>query len=368
MDRYLEAQILKDLQRKMVFVGGPRQVGKTTLAKKLVNKFNGAYLNWDIPKNRTVILKRELPAETFLVFDELHKYKKWRNYLKGIYDEYLNTKKILTTGSARLDYYRFGGDSLQGRYHYLRLHPFSVAELKGGREAFDRLMRFGGFPEPCLEGSRIEADRWSAEYRTRFLEDDLESLEDVEDISQLETLLLRLPELVGSPLSLNSLREDLDVSHRAISRWMKIFERLYHVFRISPFTGPRIRAVKKQQKHYHFDWNLVTDHGNRFENLVACHLLKWIHFEMDTKGQVWELRYFRDSDGREVDFVIMKDRRPVRFIECKLSDTSISSSLRYLKERYQTADAFQLVAETERDFVKEQVRVVPAYKFLERLI
>ncbi|MBI4247857.1 MAG: ATP-binding protein [Elusimicrobia bacterium] len=352
----------------MVFVGGPRQVGKTTLAKTLLKKPAG-YLNWDIPEHREKILKRELPPAPLWVFDEIHKYRSWRNYLKGLYDLQGKRRKILVTGSARLDYYRFGGDSLQGRYHYLRLHPFSVAELqiKTGRD-FQDLWTLGGFPEPFFSGSETEAKRWSREYRSRLVREDIASLEGIQDLGNLEMLMLRLPELVGSPLSLNALREDLQISHKTVSRWMQSLERMYAVFRIAPFGPPRVRAVKKEQKHYHFDWSLIAEPSLRFENLVAAHLLKWAHFEQDAKGRNVELRYFRDVEGREVDFVVLEDGRPLQMVECKQSDAEIGRGLKYLKARFKECEAWQIAAEGKKDYVSAAgIRVCPALKFLGRL-
>lgn len=245
MNRYLYDQIQQDLNRKMVFLGGPRQVGKTTLAKQILKNKSG-YLNWDVAIDRENILKGELPATDRLVFDEIHKYRSWRNYLKGLYDSREpGHRQILVTGSARLDLYRFGGDSLQGRYHFLRLHPLSAAELKmkAPSELFT-LLRLGGFPEPFLSGSDIEAKRWSREYRTRLIQEDIASLERLQDLGNLELLIIRLPELVGSPLSINSLREDLQVSHQTLSKWVGVLERMYAIFRLSPFGSPRIRAEK----------------------------------------------------------------------------------------------------------------------------
>ena len=165
MDRYLASQIKHDLNKKMVFLGGPRQVGKTTLAKSIAHDLKG-YLNWDIAEHREKILKREISRAQLLIFDEIHKYRSWRNYLKGLFDQSPRERKILVTGSARLDLYRFGGDSFQGRYHFLRLHPLSVAELKMNRqEDIMSLLELGGFPEPFLGGSSVEAKRWSREYR-----------------------------------------------------------------------------------------------------------------------------------------------------------------------------------------------------------
>jgi len=369
MKRYLAEQIVKDLKAKMVFLGGPRQVGKTTLAKQILPDKNG-YLNWDIAEHREKILKRELPVSKTIVFDEIHKYRSWRNYLKGIYDKSGKEIQILVTGSARLDIYRFGGDSLQGRYHYLRLHPLSVKEagIKNKKDLME-LLEFGGFPEPFLGKSQIEAKRWSREYRQRFLKEDVVSLEHIKDLGNLELLVMRLPELVGSPLSINALREDLQVSHKTLSKWTDVLERMYSIFRLSPFGAPKIRAVKKEQKHYHFDWTLVSDMSKRFENLVASHLLKWVHFEEDTKGRDIELRYFRDIDGREVDFVVVEDKKPIMFVEVKWSDDAVSRGLKYLKARFQDVPAWQIHAAGIKDYkTPEGVRVTPAISFLNEFI
>lgn len=367
--RYLQTQVKKDLEKKMVFIGGPRQVGKTTLAKSFLDNPSG-YLNWDAPSHREKILTQKLPNADLWIFDELHHYRSWRNYLKGIYDLREKGQKILVTGSARLDYYRFGGDSLQGRYHYLRLHPLSVAELGlQSQDDFEGLIKLGGFPEPYFSASESEARRWSREYRSRLVQEDLRDLESVDDLSKLELLLIRLPQLVGSPLSINGVREDLQASHKAVARWVMIFERLYALFRIPPFGAPKVRAVKKEQKHYHFDWTVVKDPALRFENLVACHLLKWVHFKEDTEGRDLELRYFRDIDGREVDFVVVEDGKPQWIIECKWSDSEVSRNLKYFKERFPTVQAWQLLAKGKDDYrTPEGIRVCHALKFLKDLI
>ncbi len=171
------------------------------------------------------------------------------------------------------------------------------------------------------------------------------ALEKTEDLARVELLAMRLPDLVGSPLSLNSLREDLEVSHATVSKWFQILERLYHVFRVLPFGSAKIKAVKKEFKHYHYDWSLISDEGARFENLVASHLLKWCHWMEDVEGFDAELRYFRDREQREVDFVVLRDRKPILFCEVKLSDTSFSKSLRYLQRQFPQVRAIQLVLE-----------------------
>lgn len=367
--RYLYGQIERDLARKMVFVAGPRQVGKTTLARSLPGAQEG-YLNWDIPEHRERILKGELPPSFLWIFDEIHKYRLWRNYLKGLYDGRRPEQQILVTGSARLDYYRYSGDSLQGRYHLLHLHPLSVAELGlTNEEDLRGLLTLGGFPEPFFSGSEVEARRWSREHRNLLIREDLVSLERVQDLGNLELLMLRLPELVGSPLSINALREDLQVSHKTVSSWIQILERLFALFRLSPFGSPSIRAVKKEQKHYHFDWTLVPDLPPRFENLVASHLLKWVQFQQDTQGRDLELRYFRDVEGREVDLVLTERRKPLTLIECKWADTEIDRSLRYLKTRFPACDAWQISATGKKDYVSpEGIRVCPAPVYLSTLV
>lgn len=369
ISRYLAPQIRKDMAKKMVFVGGARQVGKTTLARSVVRS-DRAYMNWDVPEHRERILKGELPPTRIWVFDEIHKYRRWRSFLKGLYDRPGLNRKILVTGSARLDLYRHGGDSLQGRYHYLRLHPLTVAELNlGTPDEMRRLLDLGGFPEPFLSGSKTEAKRWSREYRTRLIREDVSSLERVQDLGRLELLMLRLPELVGSPLSINGLRGDLDVSHKTVGNWLDIYERLYAIFRLPPFGAPKLRAVKKEQKHYHADWSVVPDKGIRFENLVAAHLLKWVHYQQDTQGRDLELQYFRDVDGRKVDFVVVEDKLPILFVECKWKDTNVGKGLNYLKTRFPDCEAIQIHAVGNKDYVSSRgVRVLPAIAFLSTLV
>ena len=367
--RYLTGQIKQDLEKKMVFVAGPRQVGKTTLSQALPGADTG-YLNWDVAEHRERILKRELPVSNLWIFDEIHKYRQWRNYLKGLYDNRRSGQQILVTGSGRLDYYRFSGDSLQGRYHLLRLHPFTVSELgfESNRQLLN-LSSLGGFPEPFLSGSKTEARRWSRENRTRLISEEVVSLERVQDLGQLELLMLRLPELVGSPLSINAIREDLQVSHKTASSWLDIMERLYAIFRLAPIGSPKIRAVKKERKHYHFDWSVIEDDAARFENLVACHLLKWVHYRQDVEGLDYDLNYFRDTDGREVDFIVTERRQPIMLIECKWTDRDIDRSLRYLNAKFPEAQAWQLSAVGKKDYISDTgVRVSPGVRFLKNLI
>ena len=369
MRRYLQDQVEADLQEKMVFLGGPRQVGKTTIAKALPGAGEG-YLNWDIPAQRQRILRHELPDTDLWVFDELHKYRRWRNFVKGVYDEFGDRRRILVTGSARLDLYRFGGDSLQGRYHFLRLHPLSLAEIESRSVAdVEALFNLGGFPEPFLRGSVTRARRWSIEYRNRLIREEVTSVETVRDLGAMEQLMLALPERVGSPLSRNALCEDLQLNHQTVSRWLDIFERLYAIFRLSPFGAPRLRAVKKEQKHYHHDWSIVPDEGARFENMVAAHLLKWVHFQFDSEGRDLELRYFRDVDRREVDFVVTERRKPILMVEAKLTAGAVSPSLQYLKQRFPECAAYQVHLRGERESVaRYEIHQWTAARFLSTLV
>ena len=367
--RYLTSQVAHDLARKMVLLAGPRQVGKTTLAQSLPGGLEG-YLTWDAPEDRERILTRKLPTSPLWVFDELHKYRQWRNYLKGLYDKRNPDQQILVTGSGRLDAYRFGGDSLQGRYHFLRLHPLSIAELGiTNADGLRTLLTLGGFPEPFWRGSEIDARRWSRDYRTRLVREDVVSLEHVSDLGSLELLMVRLPDLVGSLLSVNSVREDLQVGHQTASSWLQVLERLYAIFRLAPFGSPKVRAIKKAQKLYLFDWSLVPGAGPRFENLVASHLLKWVHFQQDTLGRDLDLRYFRDTDGREIDFVVVDGRTPILAVECRLNDSEVSAGLHYLHARYPSMAAWQVSANGQADYqTPEGIRVSPAVPWLATLI
>ena len=368
--RYLRATVAADLSRKMVFIGGPRQVGKTLLARSLLPRPD-CELNYDIAAHRQAILKHQLPAGDFWFFDEIHKFRGWRNFLKGLFDEHGRDKRILVTGSARLDLYRFGGDSLQGRYFQLRLHPFSVAELGGHVDALPALLALGGFPEPFLSSSERFARRWALGYRERLIREEITSLESVSDLGRLELLALSLPDRVGSPLSINALREDLQVSHQTVARWTDILERVYAIFRVLRFGAPMLRAVNKARKHYHYDWAVVLKPkaGARFENLVASHLLKWVEFQIDTEGRPLELRYFRDIDGREVDFVITERQKPIALVECKLGDDAVTPALKYLKARFPDVQAWQISATGTRDFVSaEGIRVAPATTLLRQLV
>ena len=366
--RYLKPHIRGDLEQKMVFVGGPRQVGKTTLALDLLettSRRHPAYLNWDDVLARKRLLDAEIPSgQSLLVLDELHKFPRWRNLVKGFYDTQADSTSILVTGSARLDYYRRGGDSLQGRYHFYRLHPISLNEIASepNQDDLEALLRFGGFPEPLLAGDIRTWRRWQRERMSRVVYEDLRDLENLRQVSLVELLVESLPEKVGSPLSINSLCEDLQVAHETVKRWLDILENLYVCYRIAPFGAPRIRAVKKESKLYLWDWSQVPDEGERFENLVASHLLKYCHFVEDTEGFKMELRFLRDTDRREVDFVVLRDNRPLFAVECKSGSKSPNRAIEYFRHRTDIPTFYQ-VHRSVRDYVANGTRVLPFSTF-----
>ena len=391
--RRAEGPVEADLATKMVFVAGPRQCGKTTMARQLLERLGGQYFSWDVAEHRKALRESVLPADAPLwVFDEIHKFRGWRNWLKGIYDLHADRHSILVTGSARLDTYRRGGDSLQGRYFMHRLHPFTFSELcgvaldddpdrfpeldrsapRGADDSLAALLRLGGFPEPLLSGSDVTAARWRLLYGTRLVREDIRDLEAFRDLDRIELLYDRLPDVVGSLLSINSLREDLEVAFETVRSWIGALERSYAVFCLAPHGAARIKAVKKSQKLYLWDWSRVESEGARAENLVLFHLLRMAHWLSDVHGEKAEVRFFRDSVGHEVDAIVLRNRKPWMAVEVKLGDEGLDSGLRYLVERVTIPHAFQVsvrgrVDRFRPDAGRTGVRFVPATRFLANL-
>jgi len=389
--RYLVDDILPDLDEKMVFIGGARQVGKTSMARYIAeNHYKSSdYLNWDVREDRRNILQSRFKGDAQLImFDEIHKYKDWKNYLKGRFDKHRGEFKILVTGSARLDIYRRGGDSLMGRYFYYRLHPFSVAESLGKRnhlkprheidiadatpeavEALALLIKFGGFPEPFLKQSERDLRRWHAQRLERLVKEDIRDLENIRDLSALQILVDLLPVKVGSLLSLNSLREDLAVAHKTVSSWMDVLERFYYHFRIYPFAHSRIKSLKKEPKLYLWDWSEITaNDGARLENVVASHLLKLCHCLNDVDGHKTDLWFLRDIDGREVDFLVTDGQEPWFAVEVKSSAKDVSKSLAYYGHKLEIPSLYQVVDERNIDVRKDRIRILSMEKFLSSLV
>lgn len=366
MERYLKATVVQDLEEKMVFLGGPRQVGKTTLALSLLeggSDGHPAYRNWDDTVARKDLLRGALPPDQKLVvLDEIHKYKGWRSLVKGFYDVNKSSRRFLITGSARLDHYRRGGDSLQGRYHYHRLHPFSLYEINPSPTPSDlqHLLEFGGFPEPFSRGNQRHWKRWQKERQSRVVQDDLVNLEHVKEISQIDLLATILPDRVGSLLSVNNLREDLSVAFETADRWITILENLYFCFRIQPYGLPKLRASRKEKKLYMWDWSLCDDPGARFENLVASNLLKYCHFIEDSEGDRMALMFVRDSIGRELDFVVVRNDKPVFAVECKTGERDISRNIVYFAERTNIPRFYQVhLGQKDYEMPKFRARVLP---------
>jgi len=387
-ERYLTDDILDDLNEKMVLVGGARQVGKTTLALKIISKrfSENSYYNWDFPPDRKKLLSFEFPGDdALLIFDEVHKYRKWKRLIKGIYDSYKTKYKIIVTGSARLNVYRKGGDSLQGRYHYYTLHPFSLAELYGIKnkvipltglsfhqgnynDGVEQLFKFGGFPEILFKQSERSLRRWHNEKLERLFREDIRDVENLRDIGSVKLLGDMLPSKVASPLSINSIREDLEVSHRAITKWLDVLEQFYYHFRIYPYHSKATRSLRKGPKLFLVDWSEVEDEGLRFENMIASHLLKFVHYLNESEGYKIKLNYLRNVDKKEVDFLVSADGIPWFAAEVKLNDTQPSQNLFYYKERLKIPHLFQVVMKKDIDFMKDNVRIISAGKFLNGLI
>ncbi|OGF28485.1 hypothetical protein A2331_05020 [Candidatus Falkowbacteria bacterium RIFOXYB2_FULL_34_18] len=386
--RNLFKYINDDLKEKMVFLDGPRQVGKTTLAQQIgeeqYKKYS--YLNWDNLQDKKRIINSQFePDAKLIVFDEIHKYAKWKNYVKGEWDKNKKKYDILVTGSARLDLYRHGGDSLMGRYHYYRLHPFSLAEVleidnkiqvkndlvfvdaKNLRKTFDDLFVYGGFPEPFLKENKRTLRRFHNERQSRLIKEDIRDVELVRDLSALEILATILPEKVGSLLSLNSLREDLQVTHKTVAHWMDILERFYYHYRIYPHAASTIKSLRREPKMFLWDWSQVKNEGSRLENIVASHLLKFSHILHDSEGFDVELKFLRDIEGREVDFLITVNKKPWFAVEVKTSNKKATKHLKYFKEKMNIPFVYQVVASTGIDFVQNDIRVISVEKFLTAL-
>lgn len=363
---------------KMAFMSGPRQVGKTTLAKHYKERFGqGLYLNWDNVAHQKKILTDPLffekenrnPKKPFLlIFDEIHKYRRWKNYLKGIYDDYKDEFRFLITGSGRLELFKKGGDSLLGRYFSVPLFPLSMGELRGKLipfsqfierlndpppstkeeiERYHHLFRFSGFPEPFVRGTLSFYHRWHSERKTLLIREDIRDATAIREISLMEHLAHLIPERIGSPLSLNALKEDVGVAFETIRDWLLVLEQFFYLFRVAPFSGRLTRTLRKESKIYLLDWVEIENEGFRFENLVALHLLKATRLWKSTGEVQLDLHYIRDKEKREVDFVLSQKGRPLLLIECKVSDLALSPSLIYFQKRLNAPHAVQLVHHPE---------------------
>ena len=367
--RSLTPFVRRDLSEKLVLVSGPRQVGKTTLARALAP--DAEYLNYDVRQHRLHIVRQEWDRDnSLLILDELHKMKGWKNWLKGVWDGRKHGQRILVTGSARLDTFRRAGDSLAGRFFHYHLHPFSVreaGELLDPRACIERMLVRGAFPEPFLAATDEAAARWRLSHLDRIARDDVDAIERIRDIRQLELLVDLLSERVGSTISYQNLAEDLSVSAPTVKRWIEVLEALCVVFVLRPYARASARSLRKEPKVFFYDTGRVEgDRGARLENLVACHLLKRQHFLLDTRGERRRLFFVRDKEKREVDFLSMKGTEPEFLVEVKISDVDPPKSLDYFATRI-GCPSFHLVLDLDRKRSRGAIRVQPLSPWLAAL-
>ena len=371
MKRFQKDAIVADLNKKMVLLAGPRQAGKTTLAKEIGNEFQSTvYLNYDSLGDRKIILEEAwLPSTELLILDEIHKMTKWKTYLKGVYDTKPEHLKILVTGSARLEVFNQVGDSLAGRYFLHRLMPFSPAELEkvGEKVDLNRFIERGGFPEPFLFDDPIDAKRWRLQYVDSLLRVDVLDFENIHNLNAIRLLFELLRERVGSPISYSSIAEDIAISPNTVKKYIAILEALYVVFRVVPFSNNIARSLLKEPKIYFFDTGLVKgDAGIQFENFVGMCLFKHVFGKVDYQAENYFLCYLRTKDQREVDFALVRDEKIERIIEVKYANHRVASGLAYFHEKYQLR-SIQVVKELKREHIQDGIEIVEGGKFLRSL-
>lgn len=371
MERFQKQAILSDLQKKMVLLAGPRQAGKTTLAKTIAHEFaSSVYLTYDRSEDRKIILDEAwLPSVELIILDEIHKMPKWKNYLKGVYDTKLPHQKILVTGSARLEVFNQVGDSLAGRYFLHRLMPLSPAECDKVSVTYtlDRFLERGGFPEPFLVQNAIDADRWRLQYVDSLLRVDVLDFENIHNLNAIRLVFELLRKRVGSPISYTSIAEDVAISPNTVKKYIQILEALYIVFRVSPFSRNIARSLLKEPKIYFFDNGLVQgDAGAKFENLIASCLLKHVFARIDYQAQNYALKYLHTKERQEVDFALVRDNQIEKMIEVKNADHSVNASLRYFYDKYKIP-ALQIVKELKREKIDNGIEIIQGLSFLKTL-
>lgn len=354
MERYLKKYIKADLNKKIILLTGARQCGKTTLAKQLYEKYD--YFNFDAAEDRLALQKKTWDRKKpLLIFDELHKKKEWKRWLKGIYDVEGLSPEILVTGSAKLNTYKKVGDSLAGRYFQFRLHPLDLKEAynlwqQDSGEIFNRLYHCSGFPEPFLQDSEAYYKRWRRTHLDIILRQDLIDLYAIRDIQAIENLVMLLKTRVGSPVSYATLARELERDANTVKRWLLLLENLYVIFRVTPYHKKISRSLLKEPKFYFYDIAQVEgDKGARLENLLACALLKELQFIEDTIGDDAKLYYLRTKDGKELDFLITINNKPTHMIESKWSDPTPSAAFSHFKPFFPDIQQIQLVKDLKRE-------------------
>ncbi len=372
MKRLQQQYILKDLRRKMVFLAGPRQAGKTWLAKEIAKTYqHPVYLNYDNAEHRKIIRKQAwLDNTDLLILDELHKMPRWKNYLKGLYDTKSESLHILVTGSARLDLYQKVGDSLAGRYFLHHLFPISLAELKqiGKPCNIDYLLERGGFPEPYLAESNVDAKRWRLQYIESLLRVDVLDYKSIENLQAMRMIFDLLRRKVGSPISYKSIAEDVQVAPNTVKKYIKILEDIYVIFRVSPYTKNIARSILKEPKIYFYDTGLVEgEEGVIFENLIANALFRHAFANIDYAGEPYQLKYLRTKDGREVDFALICNNEIESILEVKVNDKNISPHLSWMHEKYQLK-AIQLLKNLNQEHKVKNIELRHAQKYLTELL
>ena len=372
--RYLQAYVERDLLKKMVLIGGPKQSGKKTLAQSVMKPYDqkALYLDWDKPRHRQALLARRWQtANKLIVLGELHKYAPWKSWLKEIYDARAQGQNFLVTASARFDVDKPGGDLMIKRYQCWRLHPFCLAELPSGMDSqtgFVRLMKVEGFPKPFLKGDENFARHWQCDRLTQIIQEDVRELEQLQDLHSLTLLVQLLQRCVGQQVVVANLAQKLEIADKTVKKWLSVLERVYLLFAVLPFHRGIARALSKQPKIYFFNnLDVVGSIGNRFENLVATHLLKRLHFLEDSTGHAYTLRYIRDREKREVDFVVLKNGEVDTLVEAQWADDKPSTSLKYFTRLLKPRCAFQVVGTLDRSYDRDGIKVRSAQELFSTL-
>ena len=371
MERMQKKIITKDLKKKMVLIVGPRQAGKTWLSKDIAREFNNSvYLNYDQILDRKIIKSQSwLPTTDLLILDELYKMEGWKNYLKGVFDTKPKNMSILVTGSARLDIYDQLGDSLAGRYFRHRLLPLSLAELTQLSEPInmEKLIERSGFPEPYLAENNTEASRWRLQYINSMLSTDIFEIDKIYNVKSMQLVFEMLRTKVGSPISYQSLAEDIAVSPTTIKKYIQILESLFVIFRVTPYSKNIARSLLKEPKLYFFDTGLVQgDQGAKLENLVAVGLLKNSYAITDYKAKKCVLHYLRTKDGTEVDFALISEDKVESIIEVKLTDDLPNKGLIHFKRKY-NYPSIQLVKFLRNEHEYDEIKILNVETFLSGL-